>query len=177
MKNLLTIVIISFTMVACSNQTNYELPLDEYPQNFFNQVSELPQEIQEKMIVPTAFPFEIEEPSYHKDETSDGEIILTAIDFVSAAEEKTDKIVVHFTTSYLEGLNKIDEEGAGTLKLDNGIEAKIRKDNEEDKTIIWTNDNETFHTLSILSRGEKITLEQLAIIANSMTPVSSSNDY
>jgi hypothetical protein len=164
-------------MVACSNQTNYELPLDEYPQTFFDQISELPEEIQEKMIVPTEFPFKIEEPSYHKDETSDGKVILTALDFVSVAEEKTDKIVVHFTTSYLEVLDKSDEDGVETLKLDNGIEAKIRKDNEEDKTIFWTNDNETFNTLSILSRGEAITLEQLKIIANSMTPISSSGNY
>lgn len=163
-------------MVACTNQTNYELPLDEYPQAFFDQVNELPEEIQEKMIVPTEFPFTIEEPSYHKDETSDGKVILTALDFVSVAEEKDDKIVVHFTTSYLEGLNKFDKDGAETIKLDSGSEAKIRKDNEENKTIIWTTGNEAVHTLSILSRGQEITLEQLKIIANSMTPIFSSGN-
>ncbi|KUP08465.1 hypothetical protein Q73_06015 [Bacillus coahuilensis m2-6] len=83
---------------------------------------------------------------------------------------------MHFTTSYLEGLDPYDENAVETLKLDNGIEANIRKDNKQDKTIIWTNDNEAFHTLSILSLGEKISLEQLKIIANSMTSISSSGN-
>ncbi|MGD6966373.1 hypothetical protein ACQCVP_08090 [Rossellomorea vietnamensis] len=176
MKKLLSILLLTLSMAACTNQTNYELPIDEYPQAFFDQVNELPEEIQEKMIVPTEFPFKVEEPSYHKDETSDGKVILTALDYVSVAEEKTDKIVVHFTTSYLEALDNFDKNGAETIKLDSGIEAKIRKDNEDNKTIIWTKDNQAFHTLSILSRGEEITLVQLETIANSMTPISSSSN-
>jgi hypothetical protein len=175
MKKLL-LLILSMLMVACTNQTNHELPLDEYPQSFFERVSELPEDIQERMIVPTEFPFEVEKPFYHKNETPDGKIILTAVDFNSVADEKKDKIVVNFTTSFVQGDDRFEKDNLETIKLDNGIEAKVTKDTEEYKTIIWTEDNEAFHTLAILSRGKEITLEQLEIIANSMTSVSSSSN-
>ncbi|KUP08464.1 hypothetical protein Q73_06010 [Bacillus coahuilensis m2-6] len=92
MKKLLIIVLLTLSMVACSNKANYELPVDEYPQTIFDQISELPEEIQEKIIVPTEFPFKIEEPSYRKEETSDGRVLVTALHFISVAEEKMIKL-------------------------------------------------------------------------------------
>ncbi|MBM7585673.1 hypothetical protein JOC86_002215 [Bacillus pakistanensis] len=167
--NKIMIIIFCFMMVACSNQKTFELPLDEYPQTFLQEVSKLPKEYQEKMKVPTEFPFEVEFLNFSKDEVKE-QVILTAVDFEPVDAELSDKINIHLTTSYAEGLDKTKSNQ--TTVLDGGVQAYIKKDEDDVKIIEWTDNDNVTHTLAMKSKGEKITISQLVIMANSMKEIS-----
>lgn len=155
-------------MTACTNHQNTKFPLDSYPQDFYNRVNSLPQENQKQIKAPTTFPFEVKYVNFTKDENRNGIILTTGIDF----EHEPNKVNIHLTAHYNNNLEST--ENKKTIELKNNIKAKIKTDENKIKSITWREDS-TLYTISMIASEDfeqKITIDQLVLIANSMKKIN-----
>ncbi|WP_064090922.1 hypothetical protein [Rossellomorea aquimaris] len=167
------IIVLGLILIACSNQKTFELPVEEYPKTFTQEVNELPKENQEKMKVPTKFPFKVEYKNFSKDQMRNGKVLLTAVDFSHVDAKHKDRINIHFTTMHTENLEtNIDTNQM--IDLNDEIKAKIKKDEDHSKIIEWTDKDNITHNLGMMTSDyhEPISLQQLVIMANSLMKVS-----
>jgi hypothetical protein len=168
LKKIYFTLILAVFLVACTNQKNTEFPLDNYPEDFYNQVNSLPEQNQKQLKAPTSFPFEVKYVNFTKDENRNGIILTTGIDF----EHEPNKVNIHLTAHYNNNLKS--SENNKTVELNNNIKATIKTDEDKIKSITWR-ENSTLYTISMIASDnyeEEITIDQLVIIANSMKKIN-----
>ncbi|MFD2681800.1 hypothetical protein [Bacillus seohaeanensis] len=161
------ILLCSLLMVACSNQHTFDLPLNEYPQTFHQEVSKLPKDIQEKMKVPTKFPFEVKFFRFSvSPEVKNGSVLFTSVEYEPVDAELSDKINMTITTYYDDELSTGE-----TIELSDGTEVVIKNNREELKEIEWSDQKNVRHTLAVMHKDIDISIEQLKNMANSIKEV------
>jgi hypothetical protein len=164
------IFIVFFVLMigACSNDRAYELPIKEYPQSFHQEVSKLPKDIQDKIKVPTEFPFEIE---FFRFSTTPEvkNIVYTSVVYEPVDRELSNKVNLSFTTYYND---KVDSSNSyESIKLNNGEKAILKKDEEELKVLEWPDNDGDVQELAVMFRDTEITNEDLKMIADSLNSV------
>jgi hypothetical protein len=163
----ISILLFSLLIVACSNQQTSDLTLNEYPQTFHQEVSKLPKDIQEKMKVPTKFPFEVKFFRFSvSPEVKNGSVLFTSVEYEPVDTELSDKINMNITTYYDDELSTGE-----TIELSDGTEAVIKNKMEELKVIEWSKQKNVRHTLAVMHRNIDISIEQLKDMANSIIEV------
>ncbi|MGG4166462.1 hypothetical protein ABEW00_03140 [Rossellomorea vietnamensis] len=162
MEKKIFMLLLIVTLGACSNHNEYELPISKYPESFQIEVNKLPEYIQDKMKVPTKFPFNVEllrfttTPAY------------ASVEYEPVDGELSDKINLSFTTYYN---NKIDSpKRFESIELSNGEKAILKHDEEELKVLEWADDDDV-QQLAVMFRDTKVTNEDLKMMAGSLMTV------
>lgn len=164
-----TFIVLFVLMIgACSNHSSYELPVKEYPQSFQQEISKLPKDIQDKIKVPTEFPFDVE---FFRFSTTPEvkNIVYTSVEYEPVERELRNKVNLSFTTYYND---KVDSSNSyESIKLNNGELAILKKDEEELKVLEWSDKDGDVQELAVMFRGTEITNEDLKMMADSLNSV------
>ncbi|MFI8574937.1 hypothetical protein ACIGEL_04425 [Rossellomorea aquimaris] len=167
MKKILIILLVLMNG-ACSNNSAYELPIKEYPQSFHQEVSKLPKDIQDKIKVPTEFPFDVEFFRFSTTPVVEN-IVYISVEFEPLDSELSNKVNLSFTTYYND---KVDSSNSyESIKLNNGELAILKKDEEELKVLEWSDKDGDVQELAVMFRDTEITNEDLKMMADSLNSV------
>jgi hypothetical protein len=164
------IFIVVFVLIigACSKHSAYELPVKEYPQSFHQEVSKLPKDIQDKIKVPTEFPFDVE--FFRFSTTPEVEnIVYTSVEYEPLDGELSNKVNIGFTTYYNDKIDSSDS--YESIELNNGEKAILKKDEEELKVLEWADNDGGVQQLAVMFRDTEITNEDLKMMADSLNLV------
>ncbi|TMU83557.1 hypothetical protein FGG79_19195 [Bacillus sp. BHET2] len=162
MEKKIFILVLIFILVACSNHSAYELPITKYPQSFQEEVSKLPEDIRDKMKVPTKFPFNV---AFFRFSITP---VYASVEYEPVDGELSDKVNLIFTTYYND---KIDSpKSYESIELSNGEKAILKKDEEELKVLEWADDGDV-QQLAVMFRETKVTNEELKMMADSLITV------
>jgi hypothetical protein len=153
---------------ACSNNSAYELPIKEYPQSFHQEVSKLPKDIQDKIKVPTEFPFDVEVFRFSTTPVVEN-IVYTSVEYEPLDSELSNKVNLSFTTYYNDKIDSSDS--YESIELNNGEKAILKKDEEELKVLEWADNDGGVQQLAVMFRDTEITNEDLKMMADSLNSV------
>jgi hypothetical protein len=162
------IVLFVLIIGACSNHSAYELPVKEYPQSFHQEVSKLPQDIQDKLKVPTEFPFDVEFFRFSTTPNVEN-IVYTSVEYEPLDGELSNKVNLSFTTYYNDKIDSPDS--YKSIQLNNGAKAILKKDEEELKVLEWTDNDGDVQQLAVMFRDTELTNEDLKMMADSLHSV------
>ncbi|OXS59563.1 hypothetical protein B0G93_11035 [Bacillus sp. V-88] len=156
------ILLLIVTLGACSDHNKYELPISKYPESFQKEVSKLPEDIRDKMKVPTKFPFNVE---FFRFSTTPA---YSSVEYEPVDGELSDNVNLSFTTYYNDKIDSL--KSYESIELNNGEKAILKNDEEDLKVLEWA-DNGDVQQLAVMFRDTEITNQDLKIMADSLTTV------
>lgn len=161
-------LLIIFSLYSCSNETSFEQKASSLPKDVKNEMSKLPDEVLEEILIPSKLPSD----SYTVDfgftsepiNDPDGEIISTTLIFI--AENGDWNLIINTWHSNATAANKKSSE---TIKLDNGTKAEYSESKDgRGKSVTWNMGKKAKYEVTLLSMNGKYTKENLIEVVNSV---------
>ncbi|MDP5273012.1 hypothetical protein [Chengkuizengella axinellae] len=165
MKKIMMLSLILF-LTACSGTDALEKLKKEYPESVKVVIEELPKEIQEKIAVPTKFPFEVTHvTAYNSGNPLEDPMEVINTEFVFSDGESVNMHLYIYHTDFT--FHPDDDELDTVTLMDDSI-AYYNVSDGNFKSIRWKKEEKDFSIMLVSVKDEVFSLEDLVEVVNSI---------